>query len=304
MSDIKSPQIPIAYSIVIATDQRPVELRGTLASIMSQSRQPARVVVVDASPDARSREVCAEFETKLPIRWLAAKGRSSARQRNQGAALVDEPLITFVDDDVILPPGTMAALAVVFDQDTDEKTGGVAARIEGMSHPTPRGLLRWYYRIQAGFSHRDYGARLFGPAINCLPSYAADDPELIPGDWLNSTCTMYRTMLFRREQFPEFDGYSPCEDVHLSARIARTHRLFFHKNAIYTHLSAPSGHKRDYCGIARMKIANQRLVAHDIMGLRGWQLGWRLTLHRLFLTAHLLRSRPAGWCDSLRGIWT
>lgn len=296
--------MPLAYSIVIATDQRPVELRGTLESIAGQSRQPARVVVVDASPDMRSREVCTEFEGKLPLRWLVAEGRSSARQRNQGAALVGEPLITFVDDDVILPPGTMAALAEVFDSDSPGKIGGVAARIEGMVHSPPRGLLRWYYRLQAGFAHRDYGARLIGPAINCLPSYSEADPDLIPGDWLNSTCTMYRTALFRREQFPQFDGYSPLEDVHLSARIGRTHRLYFHKHATYTHLSAPSSHKRDYRGMARMKIANQRLVARDVMGQSGWRLAWGLVLHRLFVTTHLLRSRPAGWGGTLRGTWS
>jgi GT2 family glycosyltransferase len=301
---MQGPPTPLAYSIVIATDQRPAELRGTLASIANQSRRPARVVVVDASPDTRSRDICAEFEGMLPLQWLAAEGRSSARQRNQGAALVDEPLITFVDDDVLLPPGIMASLAEVFDNDSTEQTGGVAARIEGMAHRMPRGMLRWYYRLQAGFAHRDYGARLIGPAINCLPSYSETDPDLIPGDWLNSTCTMYRTALFRREQFPEFDGYSPLEDVHLSARIARTHRLYFHKHATYTHLSAPSGHKRDHRGMARMKIANQRLVARDVMGQRGWRLASGLALHRLFVTAHLLRTRPAGWCDSLRGTWS
>ena len=37
------------------------------------------------------------------------------------------------------------------------------ARIEGMSHPRPKGLLWLYYRIQAGYADRTYGGRLFGP---------------------------------------------------------------------------------------------------------------------------------------------
>ena len=300
---MKGPLKPLSYSIVIATDQRPAELRGTLQSIAIQSRQPARVMVVDASPDTHSSEVCADFRAKLPLQWVAAERRSSARQRNQGAAVVAEPLIVFLDDDVILPAGVMESLAQVFDNDDAGQTGGVAARIDGMQHSPPGRLLRLYYRLQAGFAHRDYSGRLFGPAINCLPCYSEADPDLIPADWLNSTCTMYRTALFRREQFPRFEGYSAMEDVHLSARIARTHRLYFHKHATYTHLGAPSSHKRDFRGIARMKIANQRRVAHEVMGLRGWRLGWGLTLHRLFVSVYLLRTRPAGWREAIRGTW-
>lgn len=300
---MKSPPQPLSYSIVIATDQRPTELRGTLQSIAAQSRQPVRVIVVDASPDTKSKDLCAEFNTRLSILWLPAERHSSARQRNQGASGVGEPLIAFIDDDVILPPETMDTLARVFDNDAAMQTGGVAARIDGQRHPPPRGMLRHYYRMQAGFEHRDYGARLFGPAINCLPSYSETDPVLIPGDWLNSTCTMYRTDLFRREKFPEFDGYSALEDVHLSARIARTHRLYFHKHAPYTHLSAPSSHKRDHRALARMKIANQRRVAGEVLGMRGWRLEWGIFLHRLFVAACLLRSRPPGWRDTLRGTW-
>ena len=114
---MKGSPNPLPYSIVIATEEQPTELQGALQSIASQSRRPVRVIVVDASPDTESRDICAEFNRRLPALWLCADRHSAARQRNQGASLVEDPLIAFVDDDVILPAGTMDALAKVFEDD-------------------------------------------------------------------------------------------------------------------------------------------------------------------------------------------
>ena len=291
-----------AYSVVIATYERPRELRVTLDGLAAQTHVPAQVIVVDASPQGDTGEVARDFASRLPLRYERAEAASSARQRNQGGRGVTTPLISFVDDDVRLPPDIFAKLCAALD--TDSRLGGVAARIAGLEHPIPRGLLRAYYRLQAGFAHPTYGGKLFGPAINCLPSYTEADGELIPADWLNSTCVCYRTTLFQAEMFPAFDGYSFMEDVHLSARIARAHPLGFHKTAIYEHLDATSTFKRDRRQLARMRLRNQRRIAQEIMGLGPVELATKLFLHRIFTTACLLRSRGIGWREDLLGTWT
>jgi GT2 family glycosyltransferase len=296
---------PLAYSIVIATLDRPAELRVTLDSIASQTRPPDRVVIVDSSTGERSRQVAADFTGRLPLHYERAARASSAVQRNQGAQSIETPLIAFIDDDVFIPADSLEKICAAFEADGKEgRIGGIAARIVGLQHRPPRGLLWWYYRIQAGYSHSTYGGKLFGPAINCLPTYAEAGGDLVPSDWLNSTCTFYRTELFRREKFPEFDGYSFLEDVHLSARIGRTHQLFFHRVADFEHRDAASAFKRNLRQLAKMRLRHQRVVAREILGLGEPLLSWKLLLHRLFATAVVLRSRQLSWTQEILGIWT
>ncbi len=293
---------PLPYSIVIATFERPEEMRTALASLAVQTRPPAQVIVVDSSRDERTRAVAAD--APLPVRYERATRPSSAVQRNQGAEFVTTPLIVFMDDDVFIPPTSLEKLCVPFEEDAEETIGGIAGRIDGQAHRQPRGLLRCYYRLQAGYDHPTYGGKLFGAAVNCIPTYTENGGDLIPAEWLYSTCVFYRTNLFRREKFPEFDGYSFIEDVHLSARIGRTHRLYFHRTATFEHRDATSMFKRNTCEMARMRFRNQRHVAHDIIGLREPELTAKLFLHRLFSTAVVVRWRRAGWLQELAGIWT
>jgi len=140
--------------------------------------------------------------------------------------------------------------------------GGVAGRIKGLGHSKPKGLLWWYYRLQAGYPHPNFGARLMGAAVNTLPCYE-EQSGLIPSDWLNTTCVLYRTDLFSRERFPEFKGYSFMEDVHLSARIAKTHQLYFDAEAVYEHHSATTEFKQDQTAYAAAAIRNRRIVARN-----------------------------------------
>lgn len=293
---------PSSYSIVIATCDRPGPLGLVLASIADQQERPAQVVVVDSSPNSLSEEVCRKLGDRLRITYVQSKERSAAKQRNIGARSVTTPLICFCDDDVVLPPDVLGKLKSVFASRTG--VGGVAGRISDLAHPPPRGLLRWYYRLQAGYDHPNYGGKLFGPGINCLPCHLTSDPELIQSDWLNSTCTMYDRELFERERFPEFDGYSLMEDVHLSARIARTHRLFFHNTAIYEHRSQSSDLKRDLFAFTRMAIRNRLVVAREVMQVPTFTLLWKDFVHRVFLSSLALRSRYIGWQQSILAIWT
>ena len=295
---------PLAYSIVIATYERPSELRVTLESIAAQTRAPELVAVVDSSRDERTREVVESFTARLPVRYERAERPSAAVQRNQGARSVTTPLVAFVDDDVFVPPTSFAALCEAFDRDDSGSTGGVAARITGMQHPVPRGLLWLYYRVQAGYAHPTYGGKLFGPAINCLPSYTEAEGDLIPSDWLNSTCVFYRTELFQREKFPQFEGYSFLEDVHLSSRIGRTHRLYFHRTADFEHRDAPSDFKRDVRKLMQMRMRHQRLVARDILRVPEPLLTLKLLLHRLFASVAVLRHRSPDWREVIIGTWT
>jgi GT2 family glycosyltransferase len=294
---------PLSYSVVIATRNRLDYLRQTVESLLEQSRHAVKIVVVDASQDGH---------TAL---WVASRGArtdaliyrrspiaSAACQRNLGADEVDTDLIAFVDDDVELPVDLMAKLIAPFEGPDGESVGGVAGRISGLGHRRPSLFLYGIYRLMAGYADPHYGARLFGAALNTLPCYE-EQKGLVPSEWLNSTCVIYRNELFQNERFPEFDGYSYLEDVHLSARIAKTHRLYFHSDAIYAHHSAGSSFKQDKAELAAMAMRNRRIVAWEIMGLGKWTIAWKQLLHRLLNTAVLMKMRSEGWRQELEGTW-
>ncbi len=292
------------YTIVIATFERPAELERMLASVAGQTRLPASIIVVDSSRDEQTRAVVEAQASVLPLVYERAIEPSAARQRNQGARHVTTPLIAFIDDDARLFPDTCEKLCHAFDDDPAGAIGGVAGRLTGDSRPVPGKLLWLYYRLQAGYAHPTYGGKLLGPAVNCYPSYTEADGDLIPADWLSSTCVFYRTAAFQAELFPFFSGYSFMEDVHLSARVARQHRVFFHRSALFEHDDAPSSWKRDFVTLARSRIRNQRLVAREIMGFSGPLFEAKLFLHRLFVTIYLLRRGGPGAWQEITGTWT
>lgn len=304
---LTTPAAP-RFSLVIATYERADELAITFAGIETQTRKPLEILVVDSSRDDRARTVCEQWAARIPVRYIFSNARSAAKQRNEGADLVSQSssVIGFMDDDITLRPDTCEKILTVFQHGIDQKTGGISVRIDDVHRPIPSRLTRLYYRIQAGYPHPTYGGRLFGPGINCLPTYlepAEQNGTLIPADWLNSGCVFYRREPFLRERFPAFEGYSFMEDVHLSARIGKTHRLYFHTTATCGHREGTNSQKSDHLAMARMRIRNQRIVAREVQGLRGFPLAWKFLLHRVFSSVAILRSREIGWQQSLKGTW-
>jgi glycosyltransferase involved in cell wall biosynthesis len=299
---------PAPYSLIIATFERPHDLAVTFAGIEAQSHRPAEVLVIDSSRDDATQKLCSDWSSRLPTRWFCSNARSAARQRNEGAEKADaaSEVLGFMDDDITLYPETCAEICQVFAEDAPREIGGISARIDEIERPAPSWLTRTYYRLQAGYRDETYGGRLFGAAINCLPCYSEPserDGTLIRAEWLNSGCVFYRREPFLREMFPAFDGYSFMEDVHCSARIAKTHRLYFHTRARCSHREGTNSLKKDFVGLARQRIQNQRVVAREVLGLRGLPLAWKFFLHRLFATFTIVRQRQPGWAQALRGTW-
>jgi GT2 family glycosyltransferase len=98
-------------SVIIRTKDRPELLREALESVAAQDHAPLEAVVVnDGGADVTS--VAAAFADRLEIRHERlnpALGRSPAA--NRGVALARHPWISFLDDDDLLEPGALAALA-------------------------------------------------------------------------------------------------------------------------------------------------------------------------------------------------
>lgn len=290
-------------TIVIATMDRAEELRITLEGWRGGTLLPAEVRVVDASDGDETRALCAQDWSPLRVTYLRSALKSAAQQRNLGAAGCATALILFCDDDIEQPPETLARLVQVFVQDEGGQVGGVAGAQVGLRHKTPRRLLRWYYWALAGYDDPTYAGRFFGPAVNITYTDRPEDPELFPSQWLDSCLVLYRAAIFERERFPPFRGYSFQEDVHLSARIGRTHQLYFHRGVRYVHKSAGGTHKADHRRSGAAQLANRWYNATELLQLRGFERAWKFGLSQIMGSVWLIRSRPAGWRERMAGGW-
>lgn len=293
---------PVTCSVVIATLDRPASLRVVLRCLTAQTRPASEVVL--AVPEGHASLPEAELKAfPFPVRVVTCPAKSSALQRNRGAEAALGDVVAFLDDDIEFGADLLSGVLARFDRPPTGGVGALSPRIANGGSSSAGALTRAYYRLQAGFAASDFGGRLFGPGINCYPSFPPGGPELVRVDWLPATCLFVRTANFARHRFPPFAGYSYAEDVHLTARIAAEAPLYFLRDVSILHHSAPSEFKTDRAALTAGKLHNMAVIAREVLGLRGWRLWWRWQLHRVFLTASLILRRPVGWKHDLTGVW-
>ncbi len=121
-------------TVIIPTQRRAQYLDVALASILPQAaREGAGVLVVDDGGDPATQAAAARHGAEVLV-LDPARGLNAAR--NAAAAHVDSDLLVYVDDDVRVRPGWLAALARAHERepaDVGVLTGPIIARIE--DHP-------------------------------------------------------------------------------------------------------------------------------------------------------------------------
>jgi glycosyltransferase involved in cell wall biosynthesis len=132
--------VPPVVSVVVPTRGRAAYLEVTLDSLLAQRTEAAYEIVVvdDGAPDATAAVVGA----RPGVRYAAhGEGRGLNAARNTGLRESRAPVIAFVDDDVLVPPGWVDALVEGSQRHTTAEAfaGPIRARFEGR---TPRGCGR------------------------------------------------------------------------------------------------------------------------------------------------------------------
>ncbi len=294
------------FSVVIATLNRPDSLLLAVKSLLAQTVLPTRIIVVDSTEvgELQSQQrLLQEIPGKPEVMVIRAKTRSAADQRNQGFEHCSTPYVLVIDDDVVLDPDVCSKLLEYHHSGT--QIGAVAARERGTGHTKPGRLLRFYYKIQAGYDDPSYGGRLFGPGVNCLPCYDCQVTTAISTEWLPSTCLMTSRRAFDEAGgFPAFQEYSFMEDVWLTASMCKAgFHLLMRSDALFDHHSQSSTFKKRRFKLARMRIAHRRRLAREVMETSLPTLEAKLTLHKAFDSIYLLRQRPEGWLREIIGTW-
>ena len=290
---------------VVPTRNRVGAMGRMLDSLLKQDALPAELIVVDGSEDDETRLVVDAFGERAAgtctVKYLRAETLGAAVQRNQGVAVATQPVIWFLDDDILLEPECVTRLWAALHSADD--VGGVNAMITNQLYRAPGRASRIMFRLMGG-QGSSLAGRILGPAVNLLPEDRSDLPEIVPVEWLNTTCTMYRREALPEPPFPaHFTGYSLMEDVTLSVIIGRKWKLANARTARIFHDSQPGSHKSDPTELSAMELINRHYVMTQILSRTGVVDYARLFLWEAFqLLAGVVQkhSRPYFFSD-LRG---
>jgi glycosyltransferase involved in cell wall biosynthesis len=238
---------------VIATKDRPDDLRKVLRSLAEQPGRPPGVIIVDGGSHP-VRPVVAEFASQLRLTYIHHAPPSAAAQRNAGIrALPSEArLIGFIDDDAALEPFALERM-MTFWENAAPDIGGCAFNL--VNHPPVRGGLLKRSRVAEILGL--YSAK---PGV-VMPSgwqtMIGTVRENIFVDWLPSTAVVWRAEVLESARFDEFFiGYSYLEDLDLSFTVRRTWRLAVLAEAGYTHNPSSVRHM-DGFSFGRREILNR-----------------------------------------------
>jgi glycosyltransferase involved in cell wall biosynthesis len=267
-------------SAIVPTRNRAEVMVRTLDSLVEQGELPAELIVVDGSVDDATHEVVEAFASSTnglcKVSYRRAEALGAAAQRNQGVTLATQPVIWFFDDDILLEPECVARLWSALN--SDPKIGGVNAMITNQRYQNPGRVSRFMFRLMGG-NGTCFAGRILGPAVNLLPEDRPELPEIVPVEWLNTTCTMYRREALPAPPFPShFTGYSLMEDVTLSVIVGRKWKLVNARTARIFHDSQPGSHKSDPTELSAMELINRHYVMTQILKRTG-----PLDYARLFL---------------------
>lgn len=264
-------------AFVVATKDRPDDLRKMLQSLFEQSHRSDQIVIVDSSADPVGA-VTKKFP-ELNIKYIHHIPPSASAQRNIGIQSVDPniELIGFLDDDIVLAPNALEIM-LKFWQTAPDNLGGCTFNL---MNPFPRSV-----------------SKLKESTLTCLLGLYSDKKGIVmPSgwqtltgtvrntifvEWLPSTAAIWRKEIFGRFRFDEFfDGYSYLEDLDFSYGVSRHYRLAVMADAEYWHYPSPSGRISQY-RFGKIEVRNRLYIVrkHRLSLLRCY-LGIMI---RLFMT--------------------
>ena len=243
---------PLKLTFVVATRDRPEELRRMWRSLCRQTRPPDEVVVVDAGAGPSPLEGL--DPAAFPATHIRAERPSSAGQRNAGLDAVSPgtDLVGFLDDDAVLEEGAVEEM-IRFWEGADGAVGGAAFNMT--NHP-PLRAARWKslpFVEHAGIYGRKPGVVLKSGFQTMIGTVA----ETTPTAWLPSTASVWRREVLRHHRFDEwFDGYSYLEDLDFSYGVGKSLVLKVVAGARYAHHPQASS-RLDPFRFGRKEVANR-----------------------------------------------
>lgn len=319
----------LCFDVIIATRNRPEALELSIPLILSQSRLPRKLIVIDSSDD---HTPVADVVRRTTQAWdgeviVEHSDKGLPLQRNRGLTHATADIVLFPDDDSLFHPGVSDAIMAVYEGDHDKKIAGVCAA-ETLS--PPEGVLETSQYEMSQLHQREATTRRLRNKLE--KKFSQLNPLLLMGQILrgrhlpkmdplpsNQSAVEYMTgfrMSFRREVIAAtgFDetlpGYALLEDIDASLTAARSGLLVGALDAKIFHYRFPGG-RGDMFAWGFFSVFNRSYVVQKHLNSGHFsveecnevrrQLRWFIRLKRL---QSLFSARKAGGRDEWRGATT
>lgn len=253
---------------VIATKDRPHDLRRMLESLATQTQSPDLVIVVDSSA-APVANVIDEFRGRLSVKFLHHHPPSASGQRNAGieAMPLGIELTAFLDDDAILEPDALESM-LAFWANAPFDLGGAAFNM--VNHPEPAmPRIKRCSVVKALGIYTGQPGRVTRGGWQTMIGFVTNNIQV---DWLSSCAVVWRSEILRTARFDEFfSGYSYLEDLELSYKIGRRWRLAVVAGARYCHYPSVIRHVHQY-SFGKTEVRNRLyfVTQHGLSYAKCW----------------------------------
>lgn len=265
------PSENLSWALIVATLNRIDTLEGCVSCAIAQTRQPAEIVIVDASTDLegnRKRIAQCVARNDISLLHVAADVRSSAAQRNQGIRLARSDILFLIDDDalmhwecaenimqayesnwgrefVMLGCATSEVSPVSSISGALRKQKGAYAQSFRHQSKLTRWILREVFMMSTAYSIVAYDRpdRRYKPTkpVNI------DQTDVSLEERIGGFRMTVRRDAALRELFDDaLLGYSPAEDMDFSYRMGRLGLIGTVRSALLYHHEAAAGRTKRY----------------------------------------------------------
>jgi len=228
-------------AIIIATKDRPEEIRRTLRSIENGTVLPDEIIIVDSGSN-NIKSLIIEFSC-MNIRYLRCCPPSATRQRNMGIQNVSDgiKLVGFFDDDIVLQQEAFERM-MDFWENAEDKIGGTAFNM--INHPKMAASILKKLRFTESLGlYSSHPGSVMQSGFHTMIGHV-DLTTFV--QWLPTGASLFRRRVLREYRFDEwFKGYSYLEDLDFSYRIGKKYALAVVADAGYSHYPGSAGRGGD-----------------------------------------------------------
>jgi GT2 family glycosyltransferase len=234
------------HSIIIPTINANKKIIYCIDSITHQSITPNEIIIVDSSKNNSLKKILGNtYNNQVNIEYYH-KPSTLTEARNFGIQQCKGDLVYFLDDDTILDSKYIEKMLDIFKKDNRKKIAGATGnvRIDNKSKGSLKETLRTNFRKLFFLSHKGIGR-----------FKASGWPTWVREKGIVETQSLFGcSMTFRREILDKFrfdehlgklGGYCYMEDIDISYRISRGHRLVYNPFARLKHTPSEKSLTKD-----------------------------------------------------------
>lgn len=216
------------FTLIIPTKDRPHDVQRLFASILSQTRKPDHVIVVDGS-DSPIKSIIDKYTSTQSVHYISCRPPSLPKQRNLGIESIPSGTdwVGFLDDDLVLEYNALEKLEKTILKKNDPKLKGIGLSIINQASPKIMPFLRFFLMSDSR------------PGIITKAGYPTAIPNVrsdIKTDWIYGGATFWARDVFQNFKFDEwFFGTGYMEDIDFSYRISRQYNLMISYEARCNH---------------------------------------------------------------------